>query len=104
MATERADGVDSLVVPTLIRFSGRGIAYSRAEVMERFEDVGMTSEQTRNQYSKQENDESQNENESHHCVSFASGERRELYRPRSRDQGHFSRPSHPTAGYRVDRN
>ena len=33
----------------------------------------MTSEQTGNQYSEQEDDERQNENESDHCQSFVSG-------------------------------
>jgi hypothetical protein len=58
----------------LIQSGRRRVTHSRAEVMERFQDVGVTSEQARNQYAKQENNESQNENESDHCVSFASGD------------------------------
>jgi hypothetical protein len=52
----------------------RRVSDSGPEVVECFQDIGVTSEQARNQYSEEEDDERQDENKSDHCVSFASGE------------------------------
>jgi len=65
--------VDTPLVPLLVRSVRRRVADAGTEVVQRFENIGVTSEQSRDQDPEQEDDERQDENKSHHRVSFVSG-------------------------------
>jgi molybdenum-dependent DNA-binding transcriptional regulator ModE len=74
---------------------GGRITDSGTEIVQSFQDIGMTPQEAGDQYSEEEDDERQAENESDHAVSFASRERRELYRPHTPINVTPS-PRHPT--------
>src|ERR1019366_1522633 len=80
-------GINPPMMSVRVTSRRRRVPHSRPEVVECFQDIGVTSEQARNQYSEEGDTERQDENQSDHCVSFASGERRELYRPGPPDHG-----------------